>query len=147
MICLSPSGDARYRTSEGVELNQVFRDPRPMGLDLRSHSGAPMSEWVARVYRVGKQYRVVVEGLLQFDTVTLEGIEERTAKAILDRVRTSYPPRGKPWADPTAERVMEFKVGVTPARLPPPRSELSVTNSIEVQQRAKRGTGYLRSVR
>jgi hypothetical protein len=71
-----------------------------------------VAEWIARVYRVGKVYRVVVEGVLQFDLANLEGVEERTAKAILDRVRTSYPPRGKPWADPTAERVMEFEVAV-----------------------------------
>jgi hypothetical protein len=81
-----------------------------------------MSEWTARVYRVGKLYRVVVEGVLQFDTASLEAIEERTAKAILDRVRTSYPPRGKPWDDPTAEKVMEFEVEVRLAE-PNPQGE------------------------
>ena len=76
--------------------------------------GGVMSEWIARVYRVGKGYRVVVEGVLQFDLADLDRVEEKTAKALLDRVRTSYPPRGKPWADPTAERVMEFEVKVIP---------------------------------
>lgn len=70
-----------------------------------------MSEWIARIYRVGKVYRVV-EGVLQFDSTNLEGIEERTAKVILERVRTSYPSRGRPWADPSAERLMEFEVEV-----------------------------------
>jgi hypothetical protein len=42
----------------------------------------------------------------------LNGIEERTAKAILDRVRMSYPTRATPWEDPTAERVMEFEFEV-----------------------------------
>lgn len=74
--------------------------------------GADVSEWIARVYRLGKVYRVVVEGVLQFDLADLDRVEEKTAKALLDRVRTSYPPRGKPWADPTAERVMEFEVAV-----------------------------------
>jgi hypothetical protein len=73
---------------------------------------SPMAEWIARVYRVGKQYRVVVEGLLQFDADRLEGVEEKTAKAILGRLRKSYPTRAKPWADPNAERVMEFEVEV-----------------------------------
>jgi len=77
--------------------------------------GNVMSEWVARVYRVGNGYRVVVEGVLQFDVADLDRVVEKTAKALLDRVRTSYPPRGKPWADPTAERVMEFEVTVRPS--------------------------------
>ena len=73
-----------------------------------------MSEWIGRVYKIGKGYRVVVEGLLQFDVADLDRVQEKTAKALLDRVRTSYPPRGKPWEDPTAERVMEFEVQVAP---------------------------------
>jgi hypothetical protein len=76
-----------------------------------------VSEWIARVYKTGKFYRVVVEGVLQFDVSDLERVEEKTAKALLDRVRTSYPPRGKPWEDPTAERVMEFEVAVHLASL------------------------------
>jgi hypothetical protein len=79
--------------------------------------GGVVSEWIARVYKTGKFYRVVVEGVLQFDVSDLERVEEKTAKALLDRVRTSYPPRGKPWEDPTAERVMEFEVAVHLASL------------------------------
>ena len=73
-----------------------------------------MSEWIGRVYKIGKGYRVVVEGVLQFDVADLDGVEEKTANALLDRVRTSYPPRGKPWEDPSVERVMEFEVQVAP---------------------------------
>jgi hypothetical protein len=76
--------------------------------------GPLMSEWIARVYRVGKGYRVVVEGVLRLDVADLDRVEEKTAKALLERVRTSYPPRRKPWEDPTAERVMEFEVQVAP---------------------------------
>ncbi len=77
-----------------------------------------VSEWIARVYKIGKVYRVVVEGVLQFEVPNLDRVEEKTAMALLDRVRTSYPPRGKPWADPTAERVMEFEVDVKPTITP-----------------------------
>jgi hypothetical protein len=73
-----------------------------------------VSEWIARDYRAGKGYRVMIEGVLQFEVADLDWVEEKTAKALLDRVRTSYPPRGKPWEDPTAERVMEFEVDVRP---------------------------------
>lgn len=71
-----------------------------------------MAEWIARVYRQGKGYRVVVEGFLDFDVDRLDGIEERTAEAILRRLRMAYPKRAPPSGDPTAERVMEFEVAV-----------------------------------
>jgi len=73
-----------------------------------------MSEWVARVYKIGKRYRVVVEGVLQLEVLNLDRVEEKTAEAILARVRCSYPTRTSPWADPGAERVMEFEVRVSP---------------------------------
>jgi hypothetical protein len=73
-----------------------------------------VSEWIARVYKIGKVNRVVVEGLLQFEVKCQDGVEERTACAILDRLRMAHPTRAKPWADPTAERVMEFEVQVAP---------------------------------
>jgi hypothetical protein len=75
-----------------------------------------MSEWIARVYKIGKVYRVVVEGVLQFEEPNLDPVEEKTAEAILTRVRTSYPPRRVMWDDPGAGRVMEFEVDVRPAR-------------------------------
>jgi len=84
-----------------------------------------VAEWVARVYRHGKGYRVVVEGLLDFDADQLEGIEEQTAAAILARLRTSYPSRAKPWRDATAERVMEFEVAVQ--RVPADTSDCEPT--------------------
>jgi hypothetical protein len=71
-----------------------------------------VAEWIARVYRIGKQYRVVVEGLLQFEVDQLDGAEERTAVAILSRLHQFLPPRTRGWEDPTAERVMEFEVAV-----------------------------------
>jgi hypothetical protein len=74
-----------------------------------------MSEWIARVYKIGKVYRVVVEGVLQFEVPNLDRVEEKTAEAILARVRTSYPPRRVTWDDPGAERVMEFEVVVRPS--------------------------------
>ena len=70
-----------------------------------------MVEWVGRVYRIGTRYRAV-EGLLQFETDRLDGIEGRTADAILARIRMAYPTRAIPWSDPGAERVMEFEVDV-----------------------------------
>ena len=71
-----------------------------------------MAEWVARVYRSGKVYRVVVDGLLQFDVGQLAGIEERTAELILARLRMSYPSRAAPGDPATAERVMTFELCV-----------------------------------
>ncbi len=64
---------------------------------------------------MAKGYRVVVEGLLQFEVDHLEGVEDRTANAILERLRMAYPTRAKPWADSTSERVMEFEVAVRQA--------------------------------
>lgn len=88
-----------------------------------------MAEWIARVYRQGKGYRVVVEGLLTFEVGRLDGVEERTASAILARLRMGYPPRGKPWEDPSAQRVMEFEVAVRSAinglGLPPKEAVVS----------------------
>jgi hypothetical protein len=78
----------------------------------------PKINRTGRVYRIGPKYRVVVEGLLAFEVDRLEGVEETTAQAILVRIRMAYPTRATPWADPSAERVMEFEVGVhltTPA--------------------------------
>ncbi|MGD0257258.1 MAG: hypothetical protein ABSB90_05185 [Thermoplasmata archaeon] len=78
-----------------------------------------MSEWVARVYKIGKRYRVVVEGVLQLEVPNLDRVEEKTAEAIIARVRKSYPSRRVTWEDPGAERVMEFEVdvrGVTPSK-------------------------------
>jgi hypothetical protein len=74
-----------------------------------------MSEWFARVYRQRKGFRVVVEGLLDFDTDRLEDIEARTAEAILVQIRKSYPPRTNPWWDPAAELILAFDVAVHPS--------------------------------
>lgn len=73
-----------------------------------------VSEWIARVYREEKGYRVVVEGLLDFEVENLDRVEARTAAAILERLRMSYPTCARPWEDPSAERVMEFEVQVAP---------------------------------
>ena len=74
-----------------------------------------MSEWIARVYRAGPGYRVVVEGLLDFSVVDLSGIEARTAHEIVEHLRKFFPKRAPPREDPTAERVMEFEVAVAPS--------------------------------
>jgi hypothetical protein len=55
-----------------------------------------MAEWIARIYQVGKVDRVVVEVLTQFEVEGLEGVEDRTANAILSRLRMAYPSRPKP---------------------------------------------------
>jgi hypothetical protein len=73
-----------------------------------------VAEWIDRVYREGKRHRVAVEGLLDFEVGDLDRVEERTAEAILKRLRMSYPKRAPPWGDSTAERVMEFEVAVQP---------------------------------
>jgi len=75
-----------------------------------------VAEWVARVYRIGKVHRVVVEGLVQFEIATPDEVEERTPKALLARLLMAYPTRAIPWVDPTAERMMEFEVAVFRAR-------------------------------
>lgn len=79
----------------------------------------PVAEWIARVYRKGKGYRVVVEGLLDFEVEWLDRVEEWTAEAILKRLRMAYPKRAPPSGDPTAERVMEFEADVRPASTEP----------------------------
>jgi hypothetical protein len=73
-----------------------------------------VAEWIARVYRVGPRYRVVVEGLLDFETGSLDRIEARTAEEIVEHLRKFFPKRARPRADPTAERVMEFELSVAP---------------------------------
>jgi len=79
-----------------------------------------VAEWIARVCREGKgRFRVVVEGLLDFEIDGLDRVEERTAGAILKRLRMSYPKRAPPWGDPSAARVMEFEVGVQPVQIGP----------------------------
>ena len=82
-----------------------------------------MAEWVARAYRVGPRFRVVVEGVTSFETETLREVEERTAQVILARVRMFLPTRGVPWEDPAAEMVMQFEVDVRPIRGDPPTSD------------------------
>jgi hypothetical protein len=72
-------------------------------------------EWFARVYKQGPRYRVVIEGVLNFEVDQLEGVEERTAEALVARLRMMFPTRGAPWADPAAERVMAFEVAVKQA--------------------------------
>jgi hypothetical protein len=84
-----------------------------------------MAEWIARVYRAGKVYRVVVEGLLQFDLNKLDRAEERTAEAILNRLHQFLPPRTRGWEDPNAERVMEFEVDVRLALKEPISSKMT----------------------
>jgi hypothetical protein len=74
-----------------------------------------VAEWLARAYRIGRQNRAVVEGLLLFEVERLAGVEETIATAILDRPRMTYPSRAKPWPDPSAERVMESEVAVRPS--------------------------------
>jgi hypothetical protein len=77
-----------------------------------------VAEWIARVYNVGNQYHVVVEGLLQFEVTTLDRVEIRTANAILTCLRKAYPTRAAPWRDAAAERVMEFEVDVRAVTTP-----------------------------
>ena len=74
-----------------------------------------VAEWIARVYLDGPSYRVVVEGPLDFEVARLDGIEERTAREIVEHLRKFFPRRAKPREDPTAERVMEFDVDVRSA--------------------------------
>jgi hypothetical protein len=71
-----------------------------------------VAEWIARVYHAGPRYRVVVDGLLDFESDGLERIEDRTAAEILTHLRRFFPKKGSPWKDPTAERVMLFELAV-----------------------------------
>lgn len=82
----------------------------------RPRVGGPLcprvAEWIARVYRAGPRYRVVVEGLLDFDTDQIAGIEEQTALEIVEHLRSFFPKRGPPREDPTAEVVFLFDLAV-----------------------------------
>jgi hypothetical protein len=71
-----------------------------------------MAEWIARVYRNGARFRVVVEGLLQFDADQLDGIDERTAAEIVEHLRRFFPKRAPPIEDPTAVRVLTLSIAV-----------------------------------
>ena len=73
-----------------------------------------MAEWYARVYRHGPRFRVVIDGLIQFDVETLDGIEERTAREIVDHLRRFFPKRALPIEDPAAELVLSFNIAVEP---------------------------------
>jgi hypothetical protein len=46
--------------------------------------------WIARVYQAGPRYRVVVEGLLDFEIDRLYKIEERTAQEIFEHLRKFF---------------------------------------------------------
>jgi hypothetical protein len=74
-----------------------------------------VAEWIARIYQNGPQYRVVVEGLLHFDTDQLDGIEERTAQEISEHLRRFFPTRAPAREDPDAEMVLEFEIAVRQA--------------------------------
>ena len=71
-----------------------------------------MAEWFARVYRNGAKYRVIVEGLLSFDTDQLDRIEERTAREIVEQLRTFLPRRSPPREDAWAQIVLEFNISI-----------------------------------
>jgi hypothetical protein len=71
-----------------------------------------VADWIARVYRNGPKYRVEVEGLLSFETDQLDRIGERTAKEIVEHLRTFFPRRAAPREDPTAEMVFLFDLAV-----------------------------------
>jgi len=75
-----------------------------------------VAEWIARVYLNGARYRVVVEGLLSFDTDQLDEIEERTATQIVEHLRKIFPKRAPPREDRTAEMVFEFEIAVRTTR-------------------------------
>ena len=59
-----------------------------------------MAEWIARVYLNGARYRVVVEGLLSFDTDQLDEIEERTATRNRRAPPQDIPEEGAPEGGP-----------------------------------------------
>jgi hypothetical protein len=67
-----------------------------------------VAEWIARVYRDGPAYQVVVEGLLSFEMDGLEGIEGRTADEIAEHLRKFFLRRARAREDPSAEMVSEF---------------------------------------
>lgn len=92
---------------------------REPGCAAKSRLPAPVGPKSADL--ADQQCSAVVEGLLQFEVNHLEGVEERTASAILDRLRMYHATRCTPWADPKAERVMEFEVAVVKSA-PVPRS-------------------------
>lgn len=71
-----------------------------------------MAEWIARVYRVGDGFRVVIDGLTHFDVGRLEDVEAATRRAILHTLHGWLPKRTTPPDDPEAERVLEFEVDV-----------------------------------
>jgi hypothetical protein len=74
-----------------------------------------VAEWYARVYRHGARFRVVVDGLIQFEVETLDGIGERTAREIVDHLRRFFPTRASPIGDPTAELDLSFDIAVEPS--------------------------------
>jgi hypothetical protein len=75
-----------------------------------------VAEWVARVYRAGSRYRVVIWGVLNFEVDSLDGIVDETAARILDHMRLFLPTHGTLWVDPSVERIMDFAIGVLPVR-------------------------------
>ena len=66
------------------------------------------------MYRTGPRYRVVVEGLLSFDSDTLDEVRDRTAQEIVEHLRKFFPKRARAREDPCAEMVFEFDVAVAP---------------------------------
>jgi hypothetical protein len=71
-----------------------------------------VAEWIARVYRTDRGYRVVVDGLTHFDVARLDDVEDATRRAILATLHGWLPRRSPAVPDPDAERVLEFEVAV-----------------------------------
>jgi hypothetical protein len=125
LVIMSPYVDPRTEIgvdgrpggpSEGSQAVALARFGTPRkgwagpGASVRS-----VTERIARVYRKGEQFRVVVDSLLQFDGDRIEGVEERTAQEIVDHLQRFFPKRARRIEDPTAELVISVDVAVEPS--------------------------------
>lgn len=65
-----------------------------------------------RVYRADPGFRIVVDGITQFDTDRAEAIPGLAREAILARLRSYLPPRPPPPSDPDVVSTLLFDVGL-----------------------------------
>jgi hypothetical protein len=85
-----------------------------------------VAQFIVRAYPNRGGYRVVVDGMTDFDVPRKDAIEPAARAAILERMRAYLPPRAPPPPDPEASAHLFFEVAlrkVGPPTVPAPLPE------------------------
>ncbi len=79
-----------------------------------------MAQFIVRVYRAKRGYRVVIDGMTDFDVARRDEVEPRARAAIADRIRAYLPARAAPPLDPDVVSTVYFELSVIRCTAPPP---------------------------